>query len=207
MYSTIISSVQQNPHKHNGYSGKFENKIWPFHSQEWSISNFPCSSLTRDITSHSMENFASHSLPRTFELYLSMIKARWLAFYVEHRGDLLNKIIHFQKSDATIATPAKKKQHYFYPILAPEHDKCLDNCRLLFLLAILTISISFPTGYFSQLFMLCFHLAVLNPGVEEWPTQYHPIAQPPQSSLDLAIDHHCENSLCTCLGSATDIMG
>ena len=32
----------------------------PFHSQEWSISNFPCS-LTRNITSHSMENLAFHS--------------------------------------------------------------------------------------------------------------------------------------------------
>ena len=27
---------------------------WHFHSQEWSISNFPCS-LTRNITSHSLE--------------------------------------------------------------------------------------------------------------------------------------------------------
>ena len=36
---------------------------WPFHSQEWSISNFPCS-LTRDITSHSMKNLAFHSLLR-----------------------------------------------------------------------------------------------------------------------------------------------
>ena len=35
----------------------------PFHSQEWSISNFPCS-LTRNITSHSMENLAFHSLVR-----------------------------------------------------------------------------------------------------------------------------------------------
>ena len=31
-----------------------------FHSQEWSISNFSCS-LTRNITSHSMENWALHS--------------------------------------------------------------------------------------------------------------------------------------------------
>ena len=35
----------------------------PFHSQEWSISNFPCS-LTRNITSHRMKNFAFHSLLR-----------------------------------------------------------------------------------------------------------------------------------------------
>ena len=31
-----------------------------FHSQEWSISNFPCS-LTRNVTSHSLKNFAFHS--------------------------------------------------------------------------------------------------------------------------------------------------
>ena len=36
-------------------------KYYPFHSQEWSISNFSCS-LTRNITSHSMENLTFHSL-------------------------------------------------------------------------------------------------------------------------------------------------
>ena len=35
--------------------------IKPFHSQEWSISNFPCS-LTRNIAPHSMENLAFHRL-------------------------------------------------------------------------------------------------------------------------------------------------
>ena len=36
----------------------------PFHSQEWSFSNFPCS-LTRNITSHSMKNaLVFHSLLR-----------------------------------------------------------------------------------------------------------------------------------------------
>ena len=34
-----------------------------FHSQEWSMSNFPCS-LARNITSHSMENLAFHSFLR-----------------------------------------------------------------------------------------------------------------------------------------------
>ena len=33
----------------------------PFHSWDWSISNFPCS-LTNNITSHSMKNLAFHSL-------------------------------------------------------------------------------------------------------------------------------------------------
>ena len=35
----------------------------PFHSQEWSSSNFPCS-LPKTITSHSMKNLAFHSLLR-----------------------------------------------------------------------------------------------------------------------------------------------
>ena len=33
----------------------------PFHSQEWSMSNFPCS-LTRNMTPHSMKNLAFHFL-------------------------------------------------------------------------------------------------------------------------------------------------
>ena len=36
---------------------------YPFHSQEWSMSNFPCSP-TRNIASHSMENLAFHSVFR-----------------------------------------------------------------------------------------------------------------------------------------------
>ena len=43
-----------------------EGTFWkgqPFHSQDWSMSNFPCS-LTGNITSHSMENFTFHSLLR-----------------------------------------------------------------------------------------------------------------------------------------------
>ena len=37
------------------------NSPQPFHSQEWSILNFPCS-LTRNITPHSMKNVPFHSL-------------------------------------------------------------------------------------------------------------------------------------------------
>ena len=39
------------------------NKLYPFHSWEWSKSNFP-SSPTRNITSHSKENLAYYSLLR-----------------------------------------------------------------------------------------------------------------------------------------------
>ena len=44
---------------------------YPFYSQEWSISNFPCS-LTRNITSHSMKNLAFHSLLRWKIIILSI---------------------------------------------------------------------------------------------------------------------------------------
>ena len=39
------------------------NNFQPFHSQEWSILNFPCN-LTRNITSHSRKNLAFHSSHR-----------------------------------------------------------------------------------------------------------------------------------------------
>ena len=41
---------------------------YPFHSQEWSISNFPCS-LTRNIASHSMENLTFHKLTQMKDDY------------------------------------------------------------------------------------------------------------------------------------------
>ena len=46
-----------------GQCNSHQSDSWfsPFHSQDWSISNFPCC-LTRTITSQSMENLAFHSL-------------------------------------------------------------------------------------------------------------------------------------------------
>ena len=46
----------------------------PFHSQEWSISNFSCS-LTRNSTSHSMKNLAFHSLLRWKVVTLPILTA------------------------------------------------------------------------------------------------------------------------------------
>ena len=46
--------------------------IKTFHSQEWSISNSSCS-LTRNITSHSMENLAFHSLLRWKTIILPIL--------------------------------------------------------------------------------------------------------------------------------------
>ena len=53
----------------------------PFHSQEWSISNFSCSP-TRNMTSHSKENLAFHSL------------LRWNIIIVPCNS-LINSPIHF----------------------------------------------------------------------------------------------------------------
>ena len=41
----------------------FATLLLPFHFQEWSISNFPCS-LIRNTTSHGIKNVAFHSLLR-----------------------------------------------------------------------------------------------------------------------------------------------
>ena len=44
----------------------------PFHSWEWSMSKFPCS-LTRNMTSHSMENLTFHSLLRWKVIILQIL--------------------------------------------------------------------------------------------------------------------------------------
>ena len=54
------SQVSRWKHVRNNY-GITSSFDWAFHSQEWSMSHFPCS-LTRNITSHSMKNLAFHSL-------------------------------------------------------------------------------------------------------------------------------------------------
>ena len=52
----------------------------PFHSHEWSISNFPCS-LTSNITSHSMENLAFHSLLRWKMIVLPILTTSLIHFF------------------------------------------------------------------------------------------------------------------------------
>ena len=52
---------------------------YPFHSQVWSISNFPCT-LTKNIMSHSMTNLAFHSLLR--------LKIIYYQFYFTHTFSL-----------------------------------------------------------------------------------------------------------------------
>ena len=58
----------------------------PFHSQEWSISNFSCS-LTRNITSHSMENLAFHSLLRWKMIILPILTPSLIHFSLGRLGE------------------------------------------------------------------------------------------------------------------------
>ena len=51
----------------------------PFHSQEWSISNFPCS-LTLIITSYSVENLAFHSLLKWKMIILPILTTSLIHF-------------------------------------------------------------------------------------------------------------------------------
>ena len=54
-------------------------QLWPFHSQEWSISNFLCS-LARNITLHSKENLAFHSLLRRKMMLLPILTTSHVPF-------------------------------------------------------------------------------------------------------------------------------
>ena len=59
---------------------------YPFHSQGWSISNFPCS-LSRNITSHSMENLAFHSLLRLKMIITPILTTSLIHFSLERLGE------------------------------------------------------------------------------------------------------------------------
>ena len=54
----------------------------PFHSWEWSMSNFPCS-LTRNTMSHSMENLTFHSLLRWKMIILQILATSLIHFLFE----------------------------------------------------------------------------------------------------------------------------
>ena len=58
----------------------------PFHSQEWSMSSFPCS-LTRNITPHSMENLAFHSLLRWNMIILPILTTSPIHFPLGKLGE------------------------------------------------------------------------------------------------------------------------
>ena len=62
--------------------------ISPFHSQEWSISNLPCS-LSRNITSHNMENLVFHSLLRWKMIILSILTTSLKHFSLKRLGECI----------------------------------------------------------------------------------------------------------------------
>ena len=59
---------------------------WPFHSWDWSMSNFP-SSPTRNITSHSKENLALHSLLRWKMIALPILTTSPIHFSLGRLGE------------------------------------------------------------------------------------------------------------------------
>ena len=56
-----------------------KEQLQPFHYQEWSTSKFPCS-LTRNITSHSMENLTFQSVLR-WKMIILPIFTTWLIYF------------------------------------------------------------------------------------------------------------------------------
>ena len=62
------------------------NSIKLFHSQEWSIWNFPCT-LTRNSTPHSMKNLAFHRLLRWKMIVLVTLTASLIYFSLKLLGD------------------------------------------------------------------------------------------------------------------------
>ena len=65
----------------------------PFHSQEWSISNFPCS-LARNITSHSMKNLAFLAYSDGRLLYYT--NSDFLTYTFSERVKCIVQVHHFQ---------------------------------------------------------------------------------------------------------------
>ena len=57
-----------------------------FHSQEWSILNFPCS-ITRTLTSHIMKNLAFHSLLRWEMIILPILTTSPIHFSLKRSGE------------------------------------------------------------------------------------------------------------------------
>ena len=59
---------------------------YPFHSWEWSMPNFSCS-LTRNITSHSKENLAFHSLLRWKMIIIQILATPLMHFLFKRLGE------------------------------------------------------------------------------------------------------------------------
>ena len=125
------------------------NWLEPFHSQECgSISNFPCS-LTRNITSHSMENLTFHSLLRwkmiilpTLITKLTHIVLRgWENALFEIRSErvkFMQRLQHLQRV-GPLQNIKKKIEKYFFAatsyrykssFVARPEGQCVVRCSL-----------------------------------------------------------------------------
>ena len=67
-------------------SWKQNKQTKPFHSWEWSMSNFSCSP-TRNITSHSKENLAFHSLLRWKMIIIQILATPLMHFLFKRLGE------------------------------------------------------------------------------------------------------------------------
>ena len=64
----------------------FQCYFKPFHSWEWSMSKFPCS-LTRNMTLHSKENLAFHSLLRWKMILIQILTTLLMHFLFRRLGE------------------------------------------------------------------------------------------------------------------------
>ena len=94
----------------------------PLHSQEWSISNFLCS-LTRNFTSHSMENLAFHSLLRW-----KMITLPVLASERVNRGRAI--VFGHRTTTETVRSPLRPVAHANWKIVCDEFNLYFRILRL-----------------------------------------------------------------------------
>ena len=76
----------------------------PFHSQEWSMSNFSCS-LTRNITPHSMKNLAVHSLLSWQMIILPILTTSLIRFSFEGLGECSFKTWEWKGSHSSGEVP------------------------------------------------------------------------------------------------------
>ena len=89
----------------NSHYLSYRISLQPFHSQEWSISNFPCI-LTRNITSHSRKNLAFHHLHwderwsyyqfSQTHSYISLLKG-WESVLIELGGERVNTMCFWRR--------------------------------------------------------------------------------------------------------------
>ena len=125
-------------------------------SQEWSISNFPCS-LTRKITSHSMKNLALHSLLRSKMIILPILTTSLIHFSLKSWENVLFELgresgtsrvqttaVSFRCfSSRCIRWGSLVRRRWLHSICRAPHEKKVGQCVLTLSLP-RVINIRFP---------------------------------------------------------------